>query len=289
MKLTKPTKMMEFGVYPPLEKILNELYLKVPVLSFEASKTAGWLRDSQDVGVIHAVRVFNGVEEVGKIEVEYRQHRGSADRLHVYQITSHRIKKQIGNRDTKETSKYPEALKLAAKVFSLTKTKHERGKDIWEKVRQEVNGVEYSSRRGAERFTEELSVIMAEYFLHLSKGENPPVPTRVQKMVSHPDAEKLLNTYNIVHSVGGKFDLYEGSVVIEERDGSMTEVTYDGKEFHTRKLSSSYDLPEVMQPKLGMLKMLKEKQAAESIGIRFVVNEYNWFFLCNGEIITTDS
>lgn len=288
MKLDKTTKFADSPVYPPLEKFLTELYLKVPSLSFEAKSTDNWLRDMEgkDIAYINNVLVFNGVEQVGKVQVEYRTHRGSSGRVHVYEIQSPRIRKSIGRKEVKETAKYSEALKLSVKVFSVTKTPQERGKDIWTQAEAELNNISYSARRSAERIAEEFAMDMAVYLMQAMKGDSPPIPSAVHSKLTKPDTEKHFTTHSIVSAVQGRFELRDGVVVIEERDGSMTEVTHTGTEFITRKLLSSYDLPEVMQPKIGMLKMLKEKQAAESIGVRFVVNEYNWFFLCNGEIIT---
>jgi hypothetical protein len=289
MKLNKTTEYADVPVYPPLEKILTELYLKVPSLSFEAKDSERWLRDMpepHDQAYINYVTVFNGVEEVGRVRISHRTHRGSSGRVHVYEIVSPRIHKNIGRKDCKETSKYGEALKTAVKAYSQTKSPNERGRDLWEKFHHNMNGVKYTAQRNAERFVEDYAVDMAAYFIELTKGGSPIVPSCVHRMLAKPDIEKLIDTYNIIKSVFDKFESGDGLVIVEERDGSMTEVSRNGKEFHTRRMSSSYDLPEVMQPKIGMLKMLKEKQAAESIGIRFVVDNYNWFFLCGGEIIT---
>jgi len=289
MKLNKTTQYADLPVYPPLEKLLTELYLKVPSLSFEAEDSEKWLRDMpepHDQAYINHVIVFNGVEEVGKVRVNYRTHRGSSNKLHVYEIISPRIRKNIGRKDCKETSKYGEALKTAVKVYPQTKSPNERGKDLWDKFHQNLNSVRYSAQRNAERIAEDYAVDMAAYFIELTKGGNPTVPNCVHRMLTNPDIERHIDTYNIIKSVFDKFESGDGLVIVEERDGSMTEVSRNHKEFHTRRMLSSYDLPEVMQPKIGMLKMLKEKQAAESIGIRFVVDNYNWFFLCSGEIIT---
>jgi hypothetical protein len=292
MKLNKTTEYADLPVYPPLEKFLTELYLKVPSLSFEAKDSERWLRDMpdsvapQNQAYINHVTVFNGVEEVGKVRVSYRTHRGSSDKVHVYEIVSPRISKNIGRKDCKETSKYGEALKTAVKAYSQTKSPNERGRDLWEKFHHNMNGVKYTAQRNAERFVEDYAVDMAAYFIELTKGGSPIVPSCVHRMLTKPDIDKLIDTYNIIKSVFDKFESGDGLVIVEERDGSMTEVSRNHKDFHTRRMLSSYDLPEVMQPKIGMLKMLKEKQAAESIGIRFVVDNYNWFFLCGGEIIT---
>jgi hypothetical protein len=288
MKVTKNEKLADMPLYPPLEKLLTDLYLKVPALVFEAQDHLTWARDlGQEAGAqINAVLVFNGVERVGRIEVNYRQHRGSSDRVHVYEINSHRIQKRIGSRSTKETSKYPEALKVSSKVYSQTKTQHERGMELWEKFAREINGIKYASQRNAERIVEDYALVMAEYFVKASKGEAVPIPVGVHKMLAKPDMEKLISTHKIVQYMHDVFEQGDGVVVATERDGSMTAVTRVNKDFSTRKLLSSYDLPEVLQPKIGMLKMLKEKQAAESIGVRFMIDDSDWFFLCNGEIIT---
>lgn len=289
MKLIKPTRMVDIPLYPPLEKLLTELYLKVPTLSFQGCTTDNWLRDlPKDTPQISGVRVFNGVEEVGRVEVSYRQHRGSGERLHVYEINSGRIKKKIGNRQTKETSKYSEAFKLAAKVFAMTKTSHERGEEMWKKFAREIGSVHYNAKRAAERVGEPYSIEMVSYLLKYVKDKNTPIPSQVLNMLDKPDTEKVINTCNIVAEVDVMFDNACGCLVVEERDGTMTEVRFHANtDFLLRKLESSYDLPELLQPKLGMLKMLKEKQAAESIGIKIEIDERNWYFLCDGEIITT--
>jgi len=99
-----------------------------------------------------------------------------------------------------------------------------------------------------------------------------------------------MNTTRIVKSVKEAFNAKSGLIVREERDGTLTAIDMsEARPSASRvsKLADSYGLPELYQPKLAMLRMLDYKQAVDSIGVKFLIENTNWYYLAGGDIITT--
>jgi hypothetical protein len=287
MQVKKITNHSDLELYAPLEEILNKLYLKIPRLHFE-SRDAGYM-DSSSNKVICGVMVFNGNERVGEMNVEWTSHRGS-DRCNVYTIHSPRIKNRISPRNAKVTKIPAESLKMAVKIFSMTSSTNEVITHVKHKMASEISSVHYNATRNAERLGEDHLLQLMKFVMEASKGDMPTMNASLDKMVKKPNLDKMMNTARIALSVNSDYLKGDGIVVREERDGSLTSIELDSTKFEdmrVRNVKDTYDLPELYQTKLAMLRILEHSQPVESIGVKFLIENTNWYYLTGGEIITT--
>jgi hypothetical protein len=287
MKLKKKVEHIDFSLHEPLEKLLTKLYHKVPNLTFE-SLTVGCVIEHE---VIHEVSVFNGNEQVGSIEIDYASFR-SQGKCDVYTINSSRIQNRIGARHQKVTKLPQEALKTSVRVFAQVSTATEIITKIKQKMSSEIGGVQYNAVRQAERTGEDSILPLMELAMQVSRGEVPTLSVELTKLVAKPNLDKLMNTSRIAVSVNNDYKNANGIVVKEERDGTLLGVViHDASgltdEMRLQKFSDTYEMPELYQTKLAMMRMLEHKQPVESIGIKFVIDNTNWYYLTGGEIITT--
>lgn len=287
MKLKKKVEHIDYPLHEPLEKLLTKLYHKIPNLTFE-SLTAGFIGEHK---VIREVIVFNGNEQVGTIGVEHRSFRNNG-RCDVYTIHSPRIKNRIGSRHDKVTKLPEEALKTSVRVFTHTSTASETIDKIRQKMSSEISGIHYNAVRQAERVGEDSIIPLMELALMVVRGEVPTLSAELTKMVAKPNLNKFINTARIATSVNTDYKHASGIVVKEERDGTLLSVVLHDAcgltdEMRVQKFKDTYEMSELYQTKLAMLRMLEHKQPVESIGVKFAIDNTNWYYLTGGEIITT--
>jgi hypothetical protein len=273
-------------LYAPLEEFLTKLYLKIPRLNF-VSKDSGYMNgDSQSIcGVI----VYNGNERVGEINVEWGMYRRQ-EYGNVYTVYSPRIKNRISPRNSKVSKLPAEALKIAVKIFSATSSTAEVIAHVKQKMNTEIGGVRYTAVRQTERMGEDCLIPLMEFVMAANGGGMPTIGAELSKLVAKPNLDKMLNTARIAVTIDNDFKSGSGVVVREERDGTLTSIELDTKMFddaRVRSLKDTYDLSELYQTKLAMLRILENSQPVESIGVKFTIENTNWYYLTGGEIITT--
>lgn len=286
MKFIKKVEHIDFPLYEPLEKLLTKLYHRLPSLTFE-SHAAGYVREDK---VIRGVKVYNGNERVGDIEMDYTSFRNQG-KCDVYTIVSPRIKNRIHPRHAKVTKLPDEALKTSVKVFGQTSTSAEVIADMKQRMSSEVGGVQYNAVRNAERFGDDHVISLMEVALALKNGDAPKIQPDLMAALSKPNLEKMMHTARIATSVNTDYKNGSGIVVKEERDGTLLGIVLDASQLpddrRVLKFRDTYEMPELYQTKLAMMRMLEHKQPVESIGIKFVIDNTNWYYLTGGEIITT--
>lgn len=285
MIVIKSEELKDTAVHPKLESLMHDLYLKIPSLTFEAGSRDFFF--SSDTRFISAVKVHNGHWHVGAISIEeFRdKERNWAGK---YYITSPKITVKRGRRNTKHTTLPAEAFKLAKNVFAAVPSQAEIRSEMCEFVSRELNSVHYNAKRNFERKGEDHVAQMMRALMEYRTTGVLTVSAEVDRMLSQPDLHKLSNTAAIATSVAQDFRDKRGTVVREEKDGSLTAIHVDEKQnMQVMNYASSYDMPELQSTKMTMLKLLEVKQPAESIGVRFQINNSNWYFICDGDIITT--
>jgi hypothetical protein len=287
MQVHKKPEHANFPLHPPLEDLLTKLYHKVPRLNFE-SLHSGYVKGSEQV--IYEVRVFNGNEVVGDIEVNYTSFRNQG-KCDVYTISSPRIKNRITPRHAKVTKLSAEALKTAVKTFSPVSTATEIVTAMKGRIATEVGSVQYNAVRQAERLGEDYLLPLMELAMMVNSGDRAVVINAdIARMLSKNNLEKAINSARIATSVNTDFKNQSGIMIKEERDGSLLGVLLDASLQDSSRVVThrdTYGLPEIYQTKLAMLRILEQKQPVESIGVKFSIEDTNWYYLTGGEIITT--
>jgi hypothetical protein len=286
MQVHKKPEHANFPLHPPLEELLTKLYHKVPRLNFE-SVHSGYVKGSEQV--IYEVKVFNGNEMVGEIEVNYTTFRNQG-KCDVYTISSPRIKNRITPRHAKVTKLSAEALKTAVKTFSPVSTATEIVTGLKGRIATEVGSVQYNAMRQAERLGEDHLLPLMELAMVVNNGGRAIINTELARMLSKNNLEKAINNARIATSVNNDFKNQSGIMIKEERDGSLLGVLLDTSLQDSSRVVThrdTYGLPEIYQTKLAMLRILEQKQPVESIGVKFSIEDTNWYYLTGGEIITT--
>jgi hypothetical protein len=286
MQVHKKPEHANFPLHPPLEELLTKLYHKVPRLNF-ASVHSGYVKGGEQS--IYEVKVFNGNEMVGSIEVNYTTFRNQS-KCDVYTISSPRIKNRITPRHDKVTKLPAEALKAAVKTFSPVSTATEIVTAMKGRIATEVGSVQYNAVRQAERLGEDYLLPLMELAMAVKNGGGAIIDTGVAQMLSKNNLEKAINNARIATSVNNDFKNQSGIMIKEERDGSLLGVLLDASLQDSSRVVThrdTYGLPEIYQTKLAMLRILEQKQPVESIGVKFSIEDTNWYYLTGGEIITT--
>ena len=286
MQVNKIPNHHDLPLYAPLEEMLTKLYLKIPRLNF-VSGDAGYMNSEHKS--ICGVVVYNGNERVGEINVEWRVHR-AGDYSNVYTVYSPRIKNRISPRNSKVSKIPAEALKVAVKIFSMTSSTAEVIAHVKQKMNTEIGGVRYNAVRQTERIGEDYLIPLMDFVMATHRGEMPTLGAVLNKFVAQPNLDKTLNTARIAVAIDNDFKSGSGVVVREERDGTLTSIELDTKLFddaRVRSLKDTYDLSELYQTKLAMLRILEHSQPVESIGVKFSIENTNWYYLTGGEIIIT--
>lgn len=287
MQLKKLDNHHDLALYAPLEEMLTKLYLKVPRLNFQ-SKNIGYVNGATDK-TIYGVDVYNGNEKVGEMLVEWGMYRRQ-EYGNVYTVYSTRIKNRIAPHNAKVSKLPAEALKVAVKTFSMASSTTEIITHVKQKMSSEIGGVQYTAVRNTERLGEDYLIPLMEFVMEVSRGGMPTIGAELDKMVKKPNLDKMLNTSRIATSVNSEYKIGSGVVVREERDGSLTSIELDStkiEDMRVRNFKDTYGLPELYQTKLAMLRILEYNQPVESIGVKFLIENTNWYYLTGGEIITT--
>lgn len=288
MQIDKPNEFAQLSVFLELQNIMEQIFHKIPSISYEAVDWEGFMVSGEIERRITKVKVFNANEQVGVLRVVREQYRNQGT-MTVYRVTSPRIKNRISPMNTKTTTNVGQALRSAVKHFAQTATSDETIGKAVDSINTELSNLGYAANRNAERIVGHSELLLVELAFAVHRGE-PFDMNRLSSVINYTDADKLMNTTRIVKSVKEAFNAKSGLIVREERDGTLTAIDMsEARPSASRvsKLADSYGLPELYQPKLAMLRMLDYKQAVDSIGVKFLIENTNWYYLAGGDIITT--
>lgn len=289
MQLDKPNEFAPMPVFAELQTIMEQIFHKIPSISFEANDYETFRTADIDTEKrITKVKVFNANEFVGTLRVVREQYRNQGT-MTVYRVNSPRIQNRISPKNTKTTTNAGQALRAALKHFAHTASPDEAISKAKETVAREMSNMSYTANRNVEKMGDNYESQLVELAFAVHRGEAFDM-NRIAKVLNHKDADKVIDTRRIVHSVKDAFNANSGLIVREERDGTLTAIDMSvvgPSPSKISKIADSYGLPELYQPKLAMLRMLDYKQAVDSIGVKFSIENTNWYYLAAGEIITT--
>lgn len=289
MQLDKPNEFASMPVFAELQTIMEQIFHKIPSITFEADDYETFRTADIDTEKrITKARVFNANEFVGTLRVVREQYRNQGT-MTVYRVNSPRIQNRISPKNTKTTTNAGQALRAALKHFAHTASPDEAINKAKETVAREMSNMSYTANRNVERMGDNYESQLVELAFAVHRGEAFDM-NKIAKVLSHKDADKVIDTRRIVHSVKDAFNANSGLIVREERDGTLTAIDMSvvgPSPSRISKIADSYGLPELYQPKLAMLRMLDYKQAVDSIGVKFSIENTNWYYLAAGEIITT--
>ena len=271
------------ALLPKLEMFLNDLTIRKPNVKFVVAGT----RIDNNVRNVKNVDVYDGYEHVGAICIEMDYNKTESGDL--YEVSSPKIFKSRGNKDTRATKHYKKALKLATELFEKSPA-DVLAKQIHGRVEESMISMARSAENQFEHsFYNPLAQI--GMYLHRVKQDGPqPFPTELEPKFGKDWMEKG-DDYRIAKSLLDKFEKHKDGVAIRiEMDGTINVVDiatvsmlYEAK--------STYELPDNYQEKITIAKILEHRQPVEHIGVRFDDAssdnpERAYFYLVGGETFT---
>ena len=271
------------ALLPKLEMFLNDLTIRKPNVKFVVAGT----RIDNNVRNVKNVDVYDGYEHVGAICIEMDYNKTESGDL--YEVSSPKIFKSRGNKDTRATKHYKKALKLATELFEKSPA-DVLAKQIHGRVEESMISMARSAENQFEHsFYNPLAQI--GMYLHRVKQDGPqPFPTELEPKFGKDWMEKG-DDYRIAKSLLDKFEKHKDGVAIRiEMDGTINVVDiatvsmlYEAK--------STYELPDNYQEKITIAKILEHRQPVEHIGVRFDDAssdhpERAYFYLVGGDTFT---
>jgi hypothetical protein len=128
---------------------------------------------------------------------------------------------------------------------------------------------------------------VTSYFLEMDAGNNPETPRTVKAFLNDATRKKY-EDYKIGTNVTKHAESKNGYAIAYMKDESL--LVADLKNYQaTQKYASTYEMPQFMQEKFTMLKLLEARQFAENIGIKVCIDADDLgevqYFIVAGETV----
>jgi hypothetical protein len=264
---------------PVLHTFMCDLNSKVPNIRFVAgSRTYTFgepLADEFDV--------YNGTEKVGRLWAVREFDRRSSENVMIYNISSHRIQNQRGQRNRKYSKHYGVVLKAALDAFAEVPEAIIAEKII-DNAGYRVKNLASSAVGHASYCVRGYEMEVLEYFKSIEDEGPSPIPqTLIAKLSNWRDR---YSNARIAKSVTDSFNADNGIIVKFVSNEEMLMVDLTNKN-EIKRLRSSYDLPPEYQDKITMLKMMELNQPIESVGAKIENENVTYFYMPSGAVITT--
>lgn len=298
IKVTRNERYVDMEMMPELAEFLEALFMKMPSLSFEASdyyvkhianaeydSNASQVKPRETQTLIRQVKVFNGFEEVGRAAASYEYYRSDKNIL-IYTIESNRLRSKRRRSGYHKTRDAKEAMKSCIKSFGSSEDTVMALK-FYEYVKGEADNMLYWATRSISRIIngDDLEVLQCLMAYHKKDLTAATIPLGIRQALDDPKTMNEIRTAEIAKNMRFLVDSRNGVIVCDIK-GSL--LLIDTGENSLKRLSSTYDLSELHQSKLAMLKIVDFRQPVESIGFKCLQDEDTaFYFLSNGDILTT--
>ena len=278
----------ESPLWSGLEEFAQEVSMLKPLCNFKADddclKTEfkyidetdehGNTRSKQTRTVhIYKIKVFQEGEELGAVSMAERYHQGNKEI--VYGVHSFRINKERGDREATLTKNLKVALRTIKKVL-VSRADDELQRLLWDKVESHLNSLVNSSRSYVQYSTdpsnEVFNLAMLAYQARL-KGEAtitvPSVLKSVKDLKNHDKNCEHFTTSSFLHE---QLKSNAGYAVKSYPNGGLVVLRLADR---TIKKYASFDLlPDDIQNKLGMFKVISADEPYAHLGCRFDEDMY---------------
>jgi hypothetical protein len=248
-----------------LNWLLTNLFLKNPALMFKENGRAY----EGDDWVASKFVVYLNLDAVGKI--------GFYDNK--FFIQSKLIERSRKPRDEFRTVNEKAALRKALDVFTPAAAANVAD-EIVANTRNMMDNVRYYAGRKVPEFNQfEMATFLWDYKSYDTKI---PIPSRLDAKLTDAALQSISDLL-IVDEIRAALTRSEGYALREEINDSITVVKISDKSILYRG-SSTYDLPEWMQSKVTILKLLENNQAAKNIGCKSTSGGDVYYYIIDGEI-----
>ena len=245
---------------------LLTLFMKKPELTFVESHT---MYNNKSEKVASIFDVYHNLDEVGKIG--YR-----SGKLF---IESKRIQRERRPINEFRTVNPKALIRKGLEVFIPLEVDR-----VVEKIISDTRSAIEAVRYGVYRKLPEIGVRDALAFFCDYKTSDTKVPLPADIDAKLTDAAiKNVQDYQVVLEMQKLVASNQGYALREEINNNITVVSLKDKSVIYRG-SSTYDLPEWMQSKVTILKLLEKNQAARNIGCKGVEYDSVFYYIVDGEI-----
>lgn len=269
-----------------LEEFLEKVAMVKPLAKFSVSdkcvRTERY-NDKEDNNAIKtrefitSIRVYENGEKLGSIGITQRWRNGQNE--NVYGVESFRIHKSKGARNMTTTSDIKKAISVAKKMFTPR-----QDIELVDLIRNKVTGFVdgafgtlVAQLRWNFNVERELSFYAVEAYKARRRGDTtcvmPAIPISIGNLADH---DKRCERFEVVNHLRDMVIAKQGYGVKANADNSL--VVYSYATDTVQKYESFNELPENIQQKYAMFKVLEEGEAVATIGcyygegIAFVVS-----------------
>jgi hypothetical protein len=278
----------ESPLWGGLEDFAHEVSMLKPLCNFKADddclKTEYSYKDETDeqgttrskqtrIVHIYKVKVFQEGEELGAVSMSERYHQGIKE--NVYGVHSFRINKERGDREATLTKNLKVALRTVKKVL-VSRADDELITLLWDKVEAHLHSLVNSSRGHVTYATdttdEVFNLAMLAYQARI-KGETtitiPSVLKSIKNLKDHDKNCECFTTSSFLHE---QLKSNAGYAVKSYPNSSFVVLRLVDR---TIKKYASFDmLPDDIQSKLGMFKVIGENEPYAHLGCKFQEDMY---------------
>ena len=260
---------------PNLEEFLQKVAMAKPLCSFSVSDKCVYgthYRDEEGKQQvrheIYAIKVYENGEKLGEIGISDRYRNGASEK--VYFVNSFRIIKFRGGRNTTSSADIKVALRAVKQTFSARaddELKTQIRNQVQENVQSQHNQGENTIRWDFDQ-NSELAFYAMEAYKARQRGDKytmmPIRPISVKNLDEHDKkCDRFEHTSALFHMVKAKL----GYGIKTNPMGGL--VVYDFSTDSVTRYDSFSDLPENIQNKYVMFKVLSHGEPITTIGCKF--------------------
>ena len=254
-----PKHQLEGGGVSRLHGLLDQLVYKLALVHHEWQFVGedSWYNRVKEGYEVKRLRIYEGPDQIGSILIDtWREPK--------FEIRNARINAVIAKRNHKSTKDVDKAVKIVEQFFK-SKTMAERVNEGRSKVSSAIQNRKWTAEREFSTVMERLAPALATY-VTLHMAEVRPIleaygapPSALDMLMEKNEARKLTAS---VSDIRGK---NTGTTVLLHGDRYL--IIPDGDPDTMRNATAS-QLSDDMRGKLGVLKVVNDNDAIESIGMR---------------------
>jgi hypothetical protein len=269
------------GYAPNLEEFLYKVAMTKPTCSFAVSdkcvETERY-RDKEDPDTlktrhfITTIRVYENGEKLGDIGITDRYRNGSSEKA--YFVSSHRILKFRGGRNTTTTSDLKVAIRAVKQSFSARvddELKTQIRNKVVECINSQQNQAENGLRWDFDQNAELAFYAMEAYRARLRGDKYAMMPIRPVSIKNLDHHDKKCEAYEHIAALYNMSRAKLGYGIKTNPMGGL--VVYDFATDSVTKYGSYSELPDNIQEKYVMFKVLNYDEPVNTIGCKYT-NEY---------------
>jgi hypothetical protein len=266
-----------------LEDFAHQVSMLKPLCNFKADddclKTEYSYKDETDeqgntkmkqtrTTFIYKVKVFQDGEELGAVSMSERYHQGNKER--VYGVHSFRINKERGDREATLTKNLKVALRTIKKVL-VSRADDELTTLLWDKVESHLHSLVNQSRShvtySTDASNEVFNLAMLAYQARIKGEATLTIPSALKSVKDSKNHDKNCETFTTSSFLHEQLKSNAGYAVKSYPNSSFVVLRLVDRAI---KKYASFDLlPEDVQGKLAMFKLLNVDEPYAHLGCKF--------------------